>query len=144
MGLECVSDATVNCCQGGKCLDSMCPASHHCCWQGSSNNNLSSPLGICVKRDESGGTENCDFKRGLPVESCKGDQSSKYAVAKDPESRTAKLKKVFSEEFMHEDMRARRRCQMSQRKRYRRRCFSFCFVILLLVFMLIVFQTMQN
>ncbi len=69
--LDCISDAKINCCKDGKCSDNMCPDSHHCCWQKTDN----PILGLCVKRDKTGGTNNCDRTRGLPIGTCRSGKS---------------------------------------------------------------------
>jgi hypothetical protein len=69
--LSCISDAKINCCKDGKCSDSMCPDTHHCCAQ-----KADKPiLGLCVRRDKDGGTNNCDRSRGLPIESCRDSRN---------------------------------------------------------------------
>jgi hypothetical protein len=65
--LQCISDAKINCCVDGKCSDDMCPDTHHCCAQKSDK----PILGLCVKRDKEGGTNNCDRSRGLPISNCR-------------------------------------------------------------------------
>lgn len=74
--LNCISDAKINCCKDGKCRDNMCPDSHHCCWQKTDN----PILGLCVKRDKDGGTNNCDRSRGLPIGTCSSGKSRQNKI----------------------------------------------------------------
>jgi hypothetical protein len=70
--MDCIYKPEINCCLDGNCSDSNCPSSHTCCWQTPDNNKPT--LGMCVAKDAEGGKKNCDFKRGIPVKTCKANQ----------------------------------------------------------------------
>lgn len=64
--LDCISDASKNCCQSGKCMDSACPDTHECCTQ----KTRSPRLGLCVKKGQ------CNRDTGLPKNSCRENREN--------------------------------------------------------------------